>query len=65
MHEMLNDVFRGSYLMMIRSMSSLNGDASKCYGYMEDANQKMYTSCKLRKLSTIVHLFHIKWLQQK
>lgn len=40
--------------------SSMNGDACKFYGYVEDDNQVVYRECKFTKLSVIICLFCIK-----
>lgn len=42
----------------------MNGDASKVYGYTEDASELMYSCCKLTKLSMIERLLHIRCLNK-
>lgn len=56
-HERLNNIFRDTIFDDDHiHKSSMNDDASKFYGYMEDTNQDIYMDCKFTKLCVIVCL---------
>lgn len=50
--------------MMTMSIYPMNDDAFKLYGCMGNANEVMYSVCKLTRLGMIVRLFHIKCLNK-